>query len=45
MAVDTDPPVIVPNIKNGEAVKSTVSFIIRDRLSGIASYRAEIDGQ
>lgn len=45
VAVDTDPPVIVPNIKNGEAVKSTVSFIIRDRLSGIASYRAEIDGQ
>lgn len=45
IALDQDAPEIIPNFKNGAVLRgNAVSFVIRDRLSGIGSYRVEIDG-
>ena len=45
VALDMDAPEVIPNFKNGAVLKgNTVSFVIRDRLSGIGEYRVEIDG-
>lgn len=45
VAVDTIPPTIVPNFRNGAILKGDkISFIIRDHLSGIRDYHVEIDG-
>lgn len=45
VAVDLDAPEITPTIANNAVVKgNTIVFRLRDRLSGIKSYRVEIDG-
>lgn len=45
VAVDTVAPSVTPNFNNGAVLKGDkVSFVIRDRLSGIKNYRVEIDG-
>lgn len=45
VAIDLDKPEVIPNFKNGAVLKgNAVSFVIRDRLSGIGEYRVEIDG-
>lgn len=45
ITLDQDAPEIIPNFKNGAVLRgNAVSFVIRDRLSGIGSYRVEIDG-
>ncbi len=45
VAVDLDAPEITPGISNNAVVKgNTLVFRLRDRLSGIRSYRVEIDG-
>lgn len=45
VAVDVDAPEVIPNFKNGAQLRgNAVSFVIRDRLSGIKDYRVEIDG-
>ncbi len=45
VALDTVPPVITPQFKNGENLsgRSYLRFTISDNLSGIASYRVYID--
>ncbi len=45
VAVDTTAPYVKANFNNGAVLKGNViSFTIRDRMSGIRSYRVEIDG-
>ena len=45
IAVDVEAPSITPSFNNGAVIKGDrISFVIRDRLSGIKSYRVEIDG-
>jgi hypothetical protein len=45
VGVDLAAPEITPTIKNGAVVSgNTIVFRLRDRLSGIRSYRVEIDG-
>ncbi len=45
VAVDLVRPTITPNFKEGAILKGNrISFIIKDALSGIKSYRVEIDG-
>lgn len=45
VTVDTEPPTIVSGIRNNETVKKNgITFIIRDRLSGLGNYRVEMDG-
>lgn len=45
IAVDVDAPSVTPSFNNGAVVKGDrISFVIKDRLSGIKSYRVEIDG-
>ncbi|MBR5856509.1 MAG: M23 family metallopeptidase [Bacteroidales bacterium] len=45
VALDLDAPEVIPNFKNGAVLKgNSVSFVIRDGLSGIGDYRVEIDG-
>lgn len=45
VAIDTVAPSVTPNFKNGAVLQgSKVSFVIRDRLSGLKNYRVEIDG-
>ncbi len=45
VAIDTVAPSVTPNFNNGAVLKGDkVSFVIRDRLSGIKNYRVEIDG-
>ncbi len=45
VAIDTVAPSVTPNFNNGAVLKGDkVSFVIRDRLSGIKKYRVEIDG-
>lgn len=46
VAVDTIPPVITTSLKNNAVVTGRVlSFKIRDNLSGINDFKAEIDGE
>lgn len=46
VAVDTVPPVITTSLKNNAVVSSKVlSFKVRDNLSGINDFKAEIDGE
>ena len=46
VAVDTIPPVITTSLKNNAVVAGKVlSFKIRDNLSGINDFKAEIDGE
>lgn len=45
IAVDTESPSVVPDFKNGAVLnRNSISFIIKDALSGIGNYRVEIDG-
>ncbi len=45
VALDMDEPEVIPNFKNGAVLRgNTVSFVIRDTLSGIGEYKVEIDG-
>lgn len=45
IAVDTVPPKITPVESNKWVEKKMISFKINDNLSGVQSYRGEIDGQ
>ena len=43
---DLTPPTITPSFNHGAVIKgNTISFILRDNLSGIKKYRVEIDGK
>ena len=44
-AIDTVAPSVTPSFNNGAVLKGNkVSFVIKDRLSGLKDYRVEIDG-
>lgn len=45
VAIDTVAPSVTPNFNNGAVLKGDrVSFVIKDKLSGLNDYRVEIDG-